>query len=86
MAESIISTDCDDCKSKALNPDCERCRLVWIVNKTNELRHAQLRYKRTLRFADRQQMERLEKLIDSALSKARTRHQATQFNFGANNV
>ena len=52
-----------------INPDCERCRYVWLLNKVHEMRTAQTTYFQTRKASDLVAARRLEDIVDAALKK-----------------
>lgn len=81
----MIYTDskCPSCRMK-FHPECERCRMAWLINKAAECRRAQATYFRTRKASDLQTARRHEATLDAGLEKAKKRNQQVSFDFGAN--
>lgn len=80
----ITETKCSSCGRRKLQADCERCRLVWIVNAAGDLREAQNAYAEHKRPADLEKARLLGQLLDVALKRAAERHEQESFKFGHN--
>lgn len=67
----VLITDACSCgaSSSSINPDCERCRHVWLINKVDELRIAQTKYFSSRKASDLETARRLEAIVDAGLSK-----------------
>ena len=81
---SVITGKCSSCGKYKMNPNCERCRFVWLINQAANLRMAQKKYFATGKVADMGRAREYESLIDSALDRIKEVHEQTSFDFGAN--
>ena len=51
------------------NPDCERCCLVWLVNRVEKLRATQSKYLKLKRPVDLKDAKRQGEIVDAAIVK-----------------